>query len=210
MPRRGRLRRGEGAPGAEPTEHTALRGRRSSEGCGEGLHWRRSPGLLPARCGTKAIPQPLSAGAKTAAAQETWDARCWADFGRCSCNHHANGRPPRWTGFGHPASRSEAGAKHSASVGWRRTGRTLGGDRRSLTGWPHPAMERGSGRASLETKPSVWSLGLLWRAGADLLGLGSREHNLRLPLRGLARPDGRVGQSVGRQWPPHGAVASSR
>jgi hypothetical protein len=62
-------------------------------------------------------------------------------------------------------------------------------------------MECGSGRASLGTKSPVWSLGLLWRADADLLGLGSREYSLRLPLRGLARPDRRVGQSVGKQWP---------
>jgi hypothetical protein len=39
------------------------------------------------------------------------------------------------------------------------------------------------------------------RAGADLLGLGSGECSLRLPLRGLPRPDGRVGQSIDSSSP---------
>jgi hypothetical protein len=38
---------------------------------------------------------------------------------------------------------------------------------------------------------------LLRGASADLLGLGSWECGVRLSLRGLARPDWRVGQSVG-------------
>jgi hypothetical protein len=87
----------------------------------------------------------------------------------------------------------------SCWYGRRRFGRALRSDRRQAGAGPRPTAERGSGLGPLETKPPIRRLGLLWRAGADLLGLGSWECSLRLSLRRLARPDGRVGQSVARR-----------
>ena len=85
---------------------------------------------------------------------------------------------------------TNAGPGSNIVLVWRRFGRALGSE------WsePRPAVEPGAGLRSLGGKPSVRRLGFLWRAAsADLLGLGSWECSLRLPLRRLARSDGRVG-----------------
>src|SRR5580700_7828786 len=56
---------------------------------------------------------------------------------------------------------------------------------------------RGPGFAHWEPNHQYGGAGLLWRAvGADLLGVGPWECSLRLSLRGLARPDRRVGYSL--------------
>jgi hypothetical protein len=87
--------------------------------------------------------------------------------------------------------------EYRVGVGWRRFERAFGGDWGPPHSQPRPAMEPGAGLCSLGTKPSVRRVELLWWAvSADLLGLGSWECSLRLPLRGLARSDRRVGQSV--------------
>ena len=101
---------------------------------------------------------------------------------------HANGPGSNlWATNAGPASNlvlvwdGGGSGAHSGAIG----GRPIAGRASNGTG---------VGLCSLGTKPSVRRAGpVWWVAGADLLGLGSWECGLRLSLRGLARPDRRLG-----------------
>ena len=89
----------------------------------------------------------------------------------------------QWAEAGLGASRSGHGVKSSAGMGPWCFGRALGRCRR-----PPPSrsrrMERAADCPSLGAKPLLRRVLLLWRsAGPYLLGLGSWERRLRLPLR---------------------------
>jgi hypothetical protein len=137
-----------------------------------------------------------AASGETTAAEETRNAFCWTGFGRSARDHDTDGRARGGGGIEYAASCCLARVKCRAGVGWRRIGRALGNNWRPPRDRPRPAMERRAGACSLGATSSIRTAGLLWLAGADLLGLGSWERSLRLSFRRLARPDRRVGQSV--------------